>query len=96
MNRLSAVDDPHAAAPTTYTYDDVGNLRGYTYPNGVNSFYEYNALNRLTNMNVSAGLTPVANYGYSLLASGHRVTATETLNRDPINPQPTTINATSA
>lgn len=92
LNRLSAMDDPHTAAPTTYTYDPVGNLRGYTYPNGVNHFYSYNALNRLTNMNVSAGITPVANYAYTLMASGHRTSATEMLNRDPINPQPTTLN----
>jgi RHS repeat-associated protein len=89
LNRLSEVNDVHAGI-TTYTYDDVGNLRGYTYPNGVNTFYDYNALNCLTNMNVSAGLTPVANYAYTLASSGHRTNAIEILQRDPMV-QPTTL-----
>jgi YD repeat-containing protein len=58
-------NDPRTGR-TTYTYDEVGNLRGYAYPNGVNSFYSYNALNRLTNMNVSTVGGTVANYAYAI------------------------------
>ena len=90
LNRLGDVLDPHAGH-TTYTYDDVGNLRGFTYPNGVNHFYEYSALNRLTNLNVSAGLTPLANYAYTLAPSGHRTSATESRVVNPLNPQVTTL-----
>jgi len=42
-------------------------------------------------MNVSAGLTPVANYAYALMASGHRIGAVETRFANPLNPQPTTL-----
>ncbi len=90
LNRLGDVLDPHAGH-TTYTYDDVGNLRGFTYPNGVNHFYEYSALNRLTNLNVSAGLTPIANYAYALAPSGHRTGAVESRVSNPLNPQVTTL-----
>ena len=90
LNRLSDVLDPHTGH-TTYTYDDVGNLRGFTYPNGVNHFYEYNALNRLTNLNVSAGLSGLANYAYTLAPSGHRTSATESRVVNPLNPQVTTL-----
>jgi len=45
----------------------------------------------LTNMNVSAGLTPVANYAYTLMASGHRTAAVETRFINPLNPQPITL-----
>src|SRR5205085_11210469 len=84
LNRLGEVFDPHTGR-TSYTYDDVGNLRGYTLPNGVNTFYSYNALNRLTNMNVSAGLSGLANFAYTVGAAGNRLTATETIVRDSIN-----------
>ena len=36
LNRLSTVTDNRlASGVTTYTYDDVGNLQAYAYPNGV-------------------------------------------------------------
>jgi len=63
LNRLSEVQDGHAGR-TTYTYDGVGNLQGYTYPNGVNHFYDYNALNRLTNLSVNVGISGIASYAY--------------------------------
>lgn len=90
LNRLSEVVDPHTGR-TSYTYDNVGNLRGYTLPNLVNTFYEYNAFNRLTNVNVSSVLGTIANYAYTVGAAGNRLIATETLIRDPLNPQPTTL-----
>jgi RHS repeat-associated protein len=57
---------------------------------GVNHFYEYNALNWLTNLNVSAGLTPIANYAYTLAPSGHRTAATEVFQSTPLA-TPTTL-----
>jgi RHS repeat-associated protein len=89
LNRLSEVHDLHAGS-TTYGYDAVGNLQGYLYPNGVSTGYEYNQLNRLTNMTVAAGITPLARYSYTLMASGHRTSAAETVQRDPLG-QPTTL-----
>jgi YD repeat-containing protein len=32
---------------TTYTYDEVGNLKSVNYPNAIKHQYTYNALNRL-------------------------------------------------
>ena len=78
LNRLGEVFDPHTGR-TSYTYDEVGNLRGFTLPNGVNHFYEYNALNRLTNLNVSAGLSGIANFAYTVGPAGNRVSATEAI-----------------
>jgi RHS repeat-associated protein len=77
LNRLSSVTDNRlAAGTTTYTYDNAGNLQSYLYPNGVQSGFSYNALNRLTNMTLSNGAT-IASYGYTLGAAGNRTAVTE-------------------
>jgi RHS repeat-associated protein len=91
LNRLSAVNDA-AAGTTAYGYDAVGNLAGYIYPNNVNSTYTYDSLNRLTNLASGRLLTPIANYAYTVGPAGNRLTATETIIRDPLNPVPRTIN----
>src|SRR5205807_1377174 len=66
LNRLSTVTDNRlASGNTTYTYDEAGNLAGYLYPNGVQSTYTHNQLNRLTNLAVSKGAA-LANYEYTL------------------------------
>lgn len=87
LNRLEEVNDARVGR-TTYTYDAVGNLQGFTYPNNVNTFYRYDALNRLTNMTAGKLLTPVAEYTYGLNASGHRISAVETVVRGSV---PSTI-----
>lgn len=89
-NRLIGASDQHSGL-TTYAYDAVGNLRNCTLPNGVNSFHQYDALNRLTNLNVWRGSGTIANYAYTVNPSGHRSSAVETLIRNPLNPQPFTI-----
>jgi RHS repeat-associated protein len=91
LSRLSAVNDA-AAGTTAYGYDAVGNLAGYIYPNNVNSTYTYDSLNRLTNLASGHLLTPIANYAYTVGPAGNRLTATETIIRDPLNPVPRTIN----
>jgi len=49
LNRLGiAKDNRLAAGTTTYAYDNVGNLQGYLYPNGMQTAYSYNTLNRLS------------------------------------------------
>jgi len=55
----------------------VGNLSGYTYPNGVQSSYLYNSLNRLTSMSVSSNATQLASYSYTLGAAGNRLSVME-------------------
>jgi len=54
LNRLASVKDNRMAAlggpstPTTYSYDPVGNLFGYVYPNTVQTSNVFDTLHRLT------------------------------------------------
>jgi RHS repeat-associated protein len=73
---LLAVNDGQLGR-TAYTYDEVGNLRGFTYPNGVNTFYRYDSLNRLTNVTGGKLLDTLASYSYTLAPAGHRTSSTE-------------------
>jgi RHS repeat-associated protein len=89
LNRLSTVTDnapfnPSATNPrpgsgtTTYRYDAVGNIGGYVYPNGVDTSYTYNTLNRLTNVtSVNAQQTALSSFTYELGAAGNRTSVTE-------------------
>src|SRR5262249_43247806 len=54
----------------------VGNLAGYLYPNGVQSSYTYNSLNRLTNLTISK-VSTVASYTYTLGSAGNRLSVSE-------------------
>ncbi len=80
--RLSTVTDNRLVAQgstsgvTNYGYDAVGNLSGYTYPNGVQTSYNYDGLNRLTQMG-SAKSGPLSSYVYTLGAAGNRLTVAE-------------------
>jgi len=80
--RLSTVTDNRLVAQgstsgvTNYGYDAVGNLSGYTYPNGVQTSYSYDGLNRLTQMG-SAKSGPLSSYVYTLGAAGNRLTVAE-------------------
>src|SRR5439155_26303705 len=62
---------------TSYTYDTVGNLQSYLYPNGVTTSYAYNSLNRLTAMTVGTQASTLASYGYTLGPAGNRTAVTE-------------------
>jgi RHS repeat-associated protein len=76
LNRLSTVTVA-GQSPTLYSYDDVGNLSGYTYPNGVNTTLQYDGLNRLTSLASQGGQGAVAGYAYTLGAAGNRTGVTE-------------------
>lgn len=78
LNRLAQVTDNRLTpGATTYQYDLVGNLKSYTYPNSVTHAYTYNKLNRLTDLTVNAGATPIASYSYTLGPSGNRTKVVE-------------------
>lgn len=84
LNRLSSVTDNVAGSgnrpalgTTIYNYNAVGSLTGYVYPNGVRTAYIYNSLNRLTSIIISRTGT-LAGFTYTVDASGHRLSATET------------------
>jgi RHS repeat-associated protein len=57
---------------TAYTYDPSSNLAMATYPNGLQSTFSYDPLNRLTAMS-----SPVSSYTYQLSPTGKRTVATE-------------------
>jgi RHS repeat-associated protein len=76
LNRLSTVVVA-GQSPTVYGYDEVGNLAGYTYPNGVATTLQYDGLNRLTNLASKGQQGTVASYAYTLGAAGNRTGVTE-------------------
>jgi RHS repeat-associated protein len=75
QNRLDTVVDARlpGANTTTYTYDPASNVATVQYPNGLTSTFTYDALNRLTELSTP----PVADYKYTLGATGLRTNATE-------------------
>jgi RHS repeat-associated protein len=68
---------------TTYAYDPVGNRSSVRLPNGVVTAYQYDDLNRLTNMahTAQAGAL-LANYAYQLDPTGRRTNAVEVLQQE--------------
>ena len=94
LNRLATVTDNQMAAlggpsaPTTYSYDPVGNLQSYTYPNTVQTANVFDTQNRLTQTceatsspACSAG-TKLASYAYTLGNAGNRTNVLELNNRN--------------
>ena len=80
LSRLAAVVDnrlPIGAQTTTYTYDNVGNLGTFAYPNGLTHTYGNNAQNRLTSLYLTRGGSLYANYSYTLGPFGNRIAVTE-------------------
>jgi YD repeat-containing protein len=78
LNRLSTVADNRLSGnnTTTFTYDPASNLATATYPNGLQSTFSYDSLNRLT-----AIATPVSAYTYQLGPTGNRLSASEATGR---------------
>jgi RHS repeat-associated protein len=80
LSRVSSVVDnrlPQGANSTTYTYDNVGNLQSYTYPNAVQTTHTFNSLNRLTEVTSALSSTMLARYTYELAPAGNRLSVTE-------------------
>ena len=89
-----------ALETTTYSYDAVGNLAGYAYPNGVSTGYSYDNLNRLTSMQstcttgigCAAPNTVISSYAYTLGPTGNRQSVAElsgrTVTSTPSRPKP--------
>ena len=83
LNRLKTVTEQSLAnKPTQYEYDKVGNRLSIRYANGIQSYYQYNELNRLTDLttfNNSQQL--VSEYHYILDANGKRIQINESNGR---------------
>jgi len=76
VGRLSSVVDNRNGGTTTYTYDPASNLATAAYPNGLQSTFTYDELDRLTALN-----SPAASYSYQLGAVGNRTQVTESTGR---------------
>lgn len=91
-DRLATVVDNRLLAQgavsgqTTYNYDFAGNLTNYTYPNGIQTSYSYDTLNRVTRMKSLCFVgTPgcnflnfiQSNFNYTLGPAGNRTNVTE-------------------
>jgi RHS repeat-associated protein len=79
LNRLATVVDnrlPNGLNTTTYTYDPASNLATVTYPNGLQSSFTYDDLNRVTALNNGK-----ASYSYTLGPTGSRQSAAESSGR---------------
>ena len=82
LGRLKTVTDNRLAqGTTTYSYDVVGNLTGDSRPNGVQSTFSFNNVNRLTNLAVNNS-GPIQNYAYTVGPTGRRLTAAELTGRN--------------
>lgn len=79
LNRLQTAKDNRLVGnqTTTYSYDAVGNLQSYSYPNQITTAYAYNNLNRLTTMTIANASNNLASYRYTLGASGNRTQVVE-------------------
>lgn len=67
-----------AEGPTTfYAYDNVGNLDTVTLPNGVVQDYDYDELNRLTDLRVFQGGRNLFEQAYTLANDGKRQSVLE-------------------
>jgi RHS repeat-associated protein len=71
-----------APETTTYTYTKVGTRDTMTLPNGTVTSYQYDSLNRLTNLVQQAGTTNLARYAYQLSPAGKRTNAIEILRQE--------------
>ncbi|MEK6280646.1 MAG: PKD domain-containing protein [Acidobacteriota bacterium] len=81
LNRLATAKDNRVSGlsggVTSYSYDTVGSLKEYSYPNGVKTSYSYNTLNRLTSMTLGTTASSLGGYSYTLGAAGNRTAVTE-------------------
>ena len=79
LNRLTNVLS-HGQPSASYAYDGAGNLQRMRYGNGVTNAYQYDALNRLTNLVWNYGNSARASFAYQVKAGGTRTNLSETVN----------------
>jgi len=71
LNRLDIVTDSESRI-YDHDYDEVGNRQSLAYPNGVNTDYLYDDLNRLTDLTTTGPSGTVQSYHFTLGAAGNR------------------------
>jgi YD repeat-containing protein len=77
LNRLISVVDNNLPGQntTSYSYDNASNVATVKYSSGLTSTFNYDPLNRLTELSTST--TPADDYRYTLGLTGNRTNATE-------------------
>ena len=76
LNRLQSVNG--IGGITSYTYDAVGNRASISYPNGNQTTYSYDSLNRLTDLTTAdSNNNVIQSYSYSLDPTGRRTQIVE-------------------
>ena len=78
LSRLETVKDPQARV-YTYGYDANGNRESLLSPNGTDTHYQYDPLNRLRNLTTThpASAKMIQSYAYELNPAGNRKKVTE-------------------
>ena len=61
-----------SAPDTTYQYDNNGNLTQEILPNGLTNTYQFDSMNRLTNVSEAVGSTVLFSANYSFNTAGLR------------------------
>ncbi|MCM3134249.1 S8 family serine peptidase [Paenibacillus polysaccharolyticus] len=77
--RLYQVIGSKNGAATTYTYDENGNRKSLTYPNGTKVDYSYYSNNLLRTLNNYQGAKLLDTYNYTYDAAGNQTSKTELL-----------------
>lgn len=76
LDRLSTVTDNRTGGVTNYSYDNASNVATVTYPNGVQSTFTYDTLNRVTGLS-----SQPESYTYQRGPTGNLLSATESSGR---------------
>ena len=84
MNRLKTVEvhkrngvELGTPEVTTYDYTKIGSRASVSLPNGITTSYQYDSLNRLTNLTHKKADALISSYTYNLLPAGRRSAVTE-------------------
>lgn len=79
LNRLTSVVDGNLSGSntTSYTYDNANNLGDVTYPNGIQSQFTYDTLNRVSTLNTHLSGNQVSDYQYQRGPTGNLTNAVE-------------------
>ena len=82
LNRLTNAVDGRLTGTqnTAYRFDSVGNLQALAYPNGITNLYQYNSLNRLTNLSWKLNGSQRGDFAYKLGWAGNRTNLADNVN----------------
>src|SRR5439155_8221009 len=70
----------NGSSGASYGFDAMGNLQSMRYANGVTNRFQYDALNRLTNMVWKLNASTLGSFYYQLGLAGNRTNLIETVN----------------